>query len=209
MKNIVKIALGATAVAAVAGAGVAIPAIVSAWGDNGGGRPSYTIDQINDGVLGDKIVFNSISNSVIGDEKNFVGAREDTGINAGIDNVWDGNEINVEEGKTYLVRLYVHNNSPKGEEKIAKDVTTTFSVPGTTGKSVEVNGYISSSNATPSEYWDYVTFKSDRNFYLDYVEGSALLENNGVGANGGVKLSDNIISSNGVKIGYKSLNGQQ
>lgn len=208
MKNIVKIALGATAVAAVAGAGVAIPAIVSAWGDNGGGRPSYTIDQINDGVLGDKIVFNSISNSVIGDEKNFVGAREDTGINAGIDNVWDGNEINVEEGKTYLVRLYVHNNSPKGEEKIAKDVTTTFSVPGTTGKSVEVNGYISSSNATPSEYWDYVTFKSDRNFYLDYVEGSALLENNGVGANGGVKLSDNIISSNGVKIGYKSLNGE-
>ena len=40
--------------------------IIAGWGDSSGGRPSYTEAQINDGVLGDKIVFNSINNSVIG-----------------------------------------------------------------------------------------------------------------------------------------------
>ena len=206
MKKFNKIALSVSAIA-LAGAGIAIPAIVDAWGDNGGGRASYTIDEINSGVLGDEIVFNSISDSVIGDEKNFVGAREDTGINAGAENVWDGNEINVTPGKTYLVRLYVHNNNPKGEEAVAEDVTTTFGVPDTTGKSVEVNGFIESSNAAPSEYWDYVRFVSDSNFHLEYVRGSALLENNGIGANGGIALSDDIIEK-GVKIGYDALDGK-
>ena len=206
MKKFNKIALSASAVALV-GAGIAVPAIVSAWGDNGSGRDSYTIEDINNGVLGDKIVFNSISNSVIGDEKNFVGAREDTGVNAGAANVWDGNEIKVTPGKTYLVRLYAHNNNPNGEAAVAKDVTTTFGVPDTTGRSVEVNGFIESSNATPSEYWDYVRFVSDSNFHLEYVRGSALLENNGIGANGGIRLSDDIIEK-GVKIGYNALNGE-
>jgi uncharacterized repeat protein (TIGR01451 family) len=206
MKKSKKIALSVSA-ALLVGAGIATPAIVSAWGNNGGERESYTTDQINEGILGDKIVLNSISNSVIGDEKNFVGAREDTGINEGAKNVWDGNEINVTPGKTYLVRLYVHNNNPNGENAVAKDVTTTFAVPDTTGTSVEVNGFIESSNATPSEYWDYVRFVSSSNFHLEYVKGSALLENNGIGANGGIKLSDDIIEK-GVKIGYDSLNGE-
>ncbi len=39
------------------------------WGDSDNGRPSYTIDQINTGVLGDVITFNSISDGKIGDEK--------------------------------------------------------------------------------------------------------------------------------------------
>lgn len=206
MKKSSKIAMIASA-AFMVGAGITAPIIVSAWGDNSGGRASYTIDQINNGALGDKIVLNSISDSVIGDEKNFVGAREDTGVNAGASNVWDGNEISVTPGKTYLIRLYVHNNNPNGEKAVAKNVTTTFGVPDTTGTSVEVNGFIESSNATPSEYWDYVRFTSNSNFHLEYVKGSALLENNGIGANGGVKLSDDIIEK-GVKIGYKSLNGE-
>ncbi len=206
MKKLKNIALAVSAILTV-GAGIAVPAAVHAWGDNGGGRASYTIDQINNGVLGDKIVFNSISNSVIGDEMNFVGAREDTGVNAGAANVWDGNEIEVTPGKTYIVRLYVHNNNPNGENAVAKDVTVTFGVPDTTGKSVEVNGFIESSNATPSEYWDNVRFVSDSNFHLEYQRGSALLENNGIGAGDGIGLSDNVIEK-GVKIGYNSLNGE-
>lgn len=208
MKKAIKTTLGIAAAAAIVGANLA-PVAVYAWGDNSkGGRTSYTREQIDQGVLGDTIVFNSISNSVIGDEKNFVGAREDTGINAGAANVWNGNEITVEDGKTYLVRLYVHNNNPNGTDAIAKDVTTSFNVSTTTGTSVEVNGFIDSTNATPTSYWDNVVFKSSREFYLDYVEGSALLENNGIGANGGIKLSDDIITSKGAKIGYDSLNGE-
>ena len=45
------------------------------WGDSDGGRPSYTIGQIDSGVLGDTITFNSISDGKIGDEKNFVAAK--------------------------------------------------------------------------------------------------------------------------------------
>ena len=71
-------------------------------------------------------MLNSISDSVIGDEKNFVGAREDTGVNAGASNVWDGNEISVTPGKTYLIRLYVHNNNPNGEYFLLNSLRTTF-----------------------------------------------------------------------------------
>ncbi len=204
MKSTIKSALSITAAAALAGVAVAPAAF--AWGDNAGGRASYTLDQINSGVLGNKIVLNSISDSTIGDEKNFVGARLDNGDN-GASNVWNGNEINVESGKTYIVRLYVHNNNPNGTNAVATGVKTTFIIPETTSKSVEVNGIINSNNATPSKYWDNVVFKSNSNFHLEYVKGSALLENNGIGANGGVKLSDDIISS-GVKIGYDKLDGK-
>lgn len=204
MKSIIKSTLSIAAAAALAGVSIAPAAL--AWGDNGGGRPSYTIDQINSGVLGDKIVLNSISDSTIGDEKNFVGARLDNG-NKGADNVWDGNEITAEAGKTYIVRLYVHNNNPKGEEAVATGVKTHFVIPETSAKSIEVNGVITSDNATPSKYWDDVVFKSDSNFHLEYVKGSALLENNAIGAKGGYKLSDDIVGSD-VQIGYDKLDGK-
>ncbi len=212
MNKIAKTTLAVTA-GAVAVAGVAsIPAIVSAWGDNSGlenGRPEYTLDQINNGELGDTITFNSIKDSVIGHEFNFVGARENTGINAGPDNVWDDTNITVENGKTYIVRMYVHNNNPKGRDAIAKDVHASFSVPGQSDENnkIQVVGFINSSNATPTEYYDHVNFNSDQPFHLEYVPGSALLENNGVGSNGGAKISDNIVNAaaGGVKIGYDSI----
>lgn len=192
------------------------PVIVSAWGDNGGGRPSYTYEQINQGVLGDKIVFNSISDGVTGDEKNFVGARENTGVSAGKDNVWDGNDITVENGKEYWVRLYVHNNSPKGMDAVAENVRVAFNIPQKSAKDIELNGFINSSNATPSEYWDYVNFHSDTAFHLEYVYGSAILENNAIGKsveNGGTgayHLSDDIVkaASGGTLIGYDKIDGR-
>lgn len=194
-------------------AGTALkPMVAFAWGDSGGGRPSYTEDQINEGVLGDKIVFNSISDGAIGDEKNFVAAREDTGINAGAANVWNANDITVEDGKVYIIRLYAHNNSPKGEDAVSKNTRVAFHIPNTSAKQVQVNGFIYSDNSVYDYYWDYVNFNADVPFHLEYVDGSALLENNGVGKNGGVKLSDDIVykanANHGVQIGYSSLNGE-
>ncbi len=197
---------------AVAGS-VVTPSLVSAWGDSNKGRDTYTIDQINNGDLGDKIVFNSIVDpkGALSDERNFVGARENTGVNAGANNVWEGNDIKVENGKEYLIRLYVHNNNPGGKDAVSHNTRVAFNVPTTTAKQVTVNGYIYSDNADPREYWDYVNFYSDNAFHLEYVYGSALLENNGIGANGGVKLGDEIVTqaeSHGVQIGYESLNGE-
>ena len=211
MKKAIKYVALSTALVA---AGAASTAIVSAWGDNQNGRKTYTIKEIENNALGDKIVFNSIKDDTlpkgnIKDERNFVGARDASTGNHGINNVWENNEIAVEEGKTYIVRLYVHNNNPKGEKAVAKDVSVNFTLGTVVSKEQRVGGYINSSNATPSKYWDDVVFKSKdgRNFYLDYVEGSALLENNGVAKNPGLKLSDSVVTS-GAKIGYSALNGE-
>lgn len=180
----------------------------SGWGDNGGGRESYTIEEINAGVLGERIVFNSISNSVNGNEKNFVAARVDTGINKGKDNVWAANLIEAEEGETYLIRLFCHNNSPLGYASTAEDVEVRFVIPTETGRTIAINGLIQSSNAIPSKYWDSVVFTSERPFHLEYVAGSALMENNAIGANGGVALDDQIATGNWVPLGYSALNGE-
>ncbi len=195
------------------------PIRVSAWGDNsegGKGRPSYTIEEINQGVLGKKIIFNTISDSPMGDEKNFVGARENTGINAGKDNIWNGNDIDVEDGKEYLIRLYVHNNSPWGMDAVAENVHVAFNIPQESARDIEVNGFIKADNAEPSEYWDYVNFHADTTFHLEYVYGSAILENNAIGKsakNGGTgacTLSDDIVkaASGGTLIGYDKIDGR-
>lgn len=191
---------------------VADDSVISGWGDNKGGRQSYTLKEINDGVLADKIIFNVLSDSPIGSEKNFVGARENTGVNAGADNEWNGNEIEAEDGKIFLIRLYVDNCNPNGENAVSENTRVAFNVPTESGKELAVHGYIFSDNADPTEYWDGVKFYSDTAFHLEYVYGSALLENNGVGANGGIQLSDEIVtkasSEHGTEIGYNALDGR-
>ena len=183
--------------------GLAITQSVSAWGDSDGGRPSYTVKEIESGALKNQITFNSISDGTIGNEKYFVAASE-----SGNSSAWQNGELTVEEGKEYIVRLYVHNNNPQGTKTVAKDTTVLFALPTESKNSVNINGFIRSSNAKPSEYWDYVTLKSadGRAFYLDYLEGSATFYNNKVGL-GGINVSDNVITSNGIKIGYEALDG--
>lgn len=201
MNKIYKSILSISAAAVILGASLA-PVMVSAWGDSAGGRPSYTIAEINDGKLGDTITFNSISDSPIGDEKNFVGARISTAADG---TVWNANTVeNVKDGEIYNVRLYVHNNSPKGLERIAEDVKATFSLPTNVATEQTIVGYLDSSNATPNRYWDEVTFKSSDNFYLEFISGSAQYKNEKIGT---VKLADEIITS-GVALGYDKLDGK-
>ncbi len=175
-----------------------------AWDDSDGGRPSYTLEEISSDILADKVVLNSISDSVIGDEKNFVGAREYNGPNtSGTVNVWNANEITVKDGQDYIIRAYVHNNNLHSEN-VARDVSIAFSIPSAAARRLRINGFIDTSNASPQRYWDYVDFVSDTPFHLEYYYNSALLENNGVGA-GGLQLSDEIVtnaSGGGTKIGY-------
>ena len=203
MNKIYKAVLGLSATAIVA-AGTLTPSLVNAWGDSNNGRPSYTISEINNNKLGDKITFNSISDGKIGNEKNFVGARPASSTGA-----WDANTINVKDGETYTVRLYVHNNSPKGEKAIAENVKASFSIPYTVSKSHTIIGYLDSSNADPTRYWDEITLQSDDNFYIEYVEGSAKYMN--VDKNNKVRtfnLTDEIITSAGATLGYNKMDGK-
>lgn len=187
-------------------------AIVAGWGDSEGGRSSYTLEEINADALGNSIVFNSISNSVVGNEKNFVGVLEHCGSNeAGTDNSWQANEIEVKDGQEYIVRAYIHNNSIREDGGISQNTKVAFNIPKESDTNIPVHGFIFSDNATPNEYWDGVLFKSDHKFHLEYIYGSALLENNGIGANG-LPLSDEIVtkaaSNNGTLIGYDALDGR-
>lgn len=242
MKSAIKSTLAVAATAAAIAGVAAMPTLVSAWGDNyvdpvtgEKGRPSYTIEQINNGAIGateksdgkdyknspnypGQIIFNTISDSVIGSEKNFVGAREcvlraDNRCEAANRDAkeWRGNDITVEDGKTYIVRLYVHNNNPNGVDAVAENTKVAFSLPQESGTKLEINGLITSSNATPSKYWDYINFNSSNGtpFHLEYVQGSALLENNKIGL-GGLTLSDDVVNakSGGVLIGYDALDGR-
>lgn len=199
MKNI-KSVLGVAAVTALAGTAL-VATNVSAWGDSDGGRKTYTVDEVNNGAIDDKIVLNSISNNPDLNELYFVQARA-----AGSENVWNANDIEVENGKEYIVRLYVHNNNRFGTDMVAKDVFANVNVPTDSGKSITVTGTVSASNATPSKVWDEVVFKSSTNtFHLEYVKGSALIENKGKVS--GTQLSDNLVMG-GTTIGFDALNGE-
>lgn len=199
MNKIYKSILSVSAAAIVAGVTLT-PAAVQAWGDSANGRASYTIAEINEGKLGDTITFNSISDGKIGNEKNFVGAKV---AGANVD-TWNADTINVKDGETYTIRLYVHNNSPKGTEAVAEGVRANFSLPTTVAKSQTVIGYLNSSNANPGTYWDEVTLNSDEYFYLEYVDGSAKYTNAKMGT---VALPNEVITS-GATLGYDSLNGK-
>ncbi len=222
MKKAIKFSFATAAVVATLGAAVA-PTLVSAWGDNSGlpgMRPSYTMKQIDEGVLGDKITFNSISDNTSlgagenGNEKGFVAAREYNDANT--ESPFRTDSLKVEDGKEYVIRMYVHNNSPRGRQAIARDVRAFFNIPNIPSKTMKVTGYITAPNATPTEYWDHVNLTSDTAFHLQYIEGSATLVNNVLDKNdkatGQIKrttLSDNIVKdTNGVLIGSESLNGE-
>ena len=228
MKHSLKTTL-AVAAGAVALAGVAtVPAIVSAWSDNTeDGRPTYSLQEINEGALGDNITFNSIVFSesdyeyhkdhfgqevpatTLTDERNFVDALPVTD-DGGDRSHWFSNEIEVQNDQTYFVRLYIHNNNPNGYDAVAEDTKVTVNIPQETANSIRVDGSFSSTNSYPTWYSDHVYFKSDVPFHLEYVYGSAVLKNNGIGANGGVQLSDDIVNSvsGGVLIGYDALDGK-
>lgn len=191
--------LSVVAVSAIAGATL-VPTAVNAWGDSGNGRKTYTLAEINNGNLGNTITFNSITNGKIGDERNFVGAK----LTSSTENLWNADTISVKDGETYTIRLYVHNNSPLGKNAIATGVSTSFSLPTTISNSHTIVGYINSSNATPSRYWDEVTLTSTEDFYLEYVNGSAKWTSMALGT---VALSDSVVTS-GATVGYDALNGQ-
>jgi uncharacterized repeat protein (TIGR01451 family) len=198
-----------TAAIAMIAAAIIVPAAVMAWGPD---RPTFTMNNPSDHVA-----FNSITdNPNIGDERNFVGIRPDNGDNGVNNTPWTDNEP-VTGGQTYIVRMYVHNNAASNLNLVAQNVTAKFNVPNTTGKSVQVDGFLSTSNwgannsgnaGAPYEIYDSATFTSSQDFNITYIPGSALFENNSIGANGGVTLPDSLVTSTGDKLGYDHLDGK-
>ena len=196
-----------TAIVAMLTMVIAVPAALNAWGPQ---RDTYTIEK-----PADHVVFNSITNNPnVGDERNFVGIRE-AGSDNGLNNVWY-DDMEVQEGKEYYVRMYVHNNAAANLGLVAENVTAKFNLPTTTAKSIQVNGFLSASNIGANttgsngaygEVYDHATFTSDSNFNLAYVEGSLKYENNVFGSDG-VALPESIFTSTGAALGYDKLDGK-
>lgn len=184
-----------TAVAvAVIAAAIVVPATLFAWGPD---RPTYTIDH-----PADHITFNSITNNPnIGDERNFVGIRE-----AGTNTTWS-DDMTVQPGKEYVVRMYVHNNAASSLNKVAENVTAKFNLPTNTAKSLQINGFLNSSNATPQEVYDHAVMKSDQNFNLSYQAGTLKYHNNASGAQG-FTIPESVFTSAGAKLGYDKMDGK-
>ncbi len=211
--------------------------IVSATKNDTFSRPTYSLQEMYEGALGDKITFNSIvlqdsdyewyksthdgksiPQGTLRNETSFVGARV-AGTNQGAANVWEGNEITVTDGDIIYVRLFVHNANPGGLNAVAEDTKVRFYIPYDISNTITVNGRLTSSNAVPSEYVDDVTFKSPSGeaFHLQYIYGSALLENGGGASGEGTILSDSITNQGNMTenadnewtlIGYDSLDGR-
>lgn len=182
----------AAVAAAVTGA-VLVPAVLMAWGPQ---RQTFTME-----APADFITFNSVTNNpAIGDERNFVGIRE-----AGSNQLWQ-DDINVQAGKSYVVRMYIHNNAASNLNLVAHNVTAKFNLPTNTAKDIQVQGFVSASNATPQEVYDHATFHGSENFNLDYQEGTLKFENNHFGA-AGTSVPESVFTSAGAKVGYNAMDG--
>lgn len=163
-------------------------ALALAWGPD---RPTFTVEQ-----PATHVTFNSITNNPIdGDERNFVRIK-DTSTNTWTD------DVVVQPGKEYKVRMVVHNNAADNLNLKAVNTVVKAAVPTTTGKSIDISGFVSADNAQPREVWDEVHLTSTQDFNLAYVAGSARIYNNGYAANGGASLPDSIVTSAGAKMGY-------
>jgi uncharacterized repeat protein (TIGR01451 family) len=156
----------------------------------------------------DYITFDSITNNVIGDERYFVAASKWTG-NAN-DNYFS-DKTEVENGKEYVVRMYVHNNAKASLNLIAENVKAFVVLPTETAKQITVSGKITSTNAKPGAVWDETHFvaKNGENFNLAYVAGSATYTNQDQnGKLRSFKLSNDLLNSNGALLGYDSMDGK-
>jgi len=174
---------------------VLLPVSVFAWGPTD--RDTFTVAH-----PAGHITFDSITdNPDLGDERNFVRIK-DASDNSG----WS-DSVTAQAGHEYIVMMYVHNDAASNLNLVAENVTASATVPTTTGKSVEIDGFISSTNSTPGKIWDQATLTSNSaDFNVAYVPGSATYYNN-VFTNG-TALPDSIVTSTGAKLGYDKLDGK-
>ena len=203
MKKFTKAGIGLAAVAAVAATSAFV---VFAWGPTD--RATFKMES-----PANYITLNSITDNVIGDERYFVAASKWTG-NAN-DNYFS-DETQVEDGKEYVVRMYVHNNMGSNlvnfetGEGIAKNTKAFVVLPTETGTKITVSGKISADNANPTSVWDETHFvsKNGEKFNLAYVAGSAVYSN--TDDNGNIRtfsIGNELLDDRGALLGYNTMDG--
>lgn len=149
------------------------------------------------------VTFNSITDAPgFGDERNFTWARP---VNAA-SNTWQTDELNVEDGQEYYIRVRVHNNAAANLNLHATNTRVSASVPTNVSDSVNVQATVSADNATPKDVWDGVVLKSSKRFSVGYIPGSARYYN-ALNTEAGFPISDSLFTTAGAQVGYESMNG--
>lgn len=190
-------------------AAVMVPLAIYAWGPS---RETFTMEK-----PADHVTFNSITdNPDVGDERNFLRVRDADSQywQDGTTNGWTDTISNMEEGHTYTVRMYVHNNAAANLNLEATGVRAHVNLPTSEdswGKQYEINGYLYADNATPNEIWDNIVLKSDKEFHVKVV--SAKYYNNiRTEKSNGFDLGDEVYTAKGkgtgALLGYEQMDGK-
>lgn len=173
------------------------------WGDNIGGRTTYTLADIEQNRP-EGAVLNSLKDDAQGDnERAFVtAALVDSEGNFG---PWQNGEIAVQDGEVYCLRAHVHNIGT--ESSLGTRVA--FNIPTETANLITPYGFVFSDNGVPGKCWHGLSFSAKQDFHLEYIYNRASLSSEPIGQ---VKLDDAVVtkakSENGTAIGYDSLNGE-
>ena len=181
-----------TLMLAVLGA-ILVPAAIAlaGWGP---GRPSFTWNSPPN-----YITFNSFTNNpVAGDERPFFSGK----VSSAPGNVVD--LIQVNDNDQLTLRVYFHNNAAANLNLVAKNTKVRISLPKTPSTYTWSSAYISADNANPGIVSDSVDLAGSQPFTVEYIPGSAILQNN-VFPNG-TPLSDSIVST-GALVGYNAIDG--
>jgi hypothetical protein len=136
-----------------------------------------------------------------GDERSLIAAKDAANTAAG---GWK-NEVNVEDGATYLIRMYVHNSADSAPDHTAHDVRLSANVPNCTAHKIRIDGYITAADTFPTTVYATVVFQSDRLFNLTYKPGSARYYSNP--HPNGIALTDDIVIKKGTPVGVEQMDG--
>lgn len=165
----------------------------ASWGP---ARPIYT-----DSSTPTYPLFNSVRDDPnIGDERAFYGIRD----SAVTEHVWY-NHIEVEKGRTYLIRIFLRNDAAS-IEAIATATRVMVNLPTCTGTSIASSGFVTSDIAFPSEIHSDIEMHANAEFSLAYVEGSAKIESNAPASPVAITSAD-FLTSKGQLVGLNSLDG--
>ena len=170
----------------------------------------------DDPSWGDERAFTVIKDVTDVDSITGAGNNGETASSAGF-----GNEAEAVNGHIYMVKMFIHNNAAANYNLVAKDTRLMAYLPTASGDSAMIQGMISADNCganldgdqgQPCTFWDEAYLKSsneDQTFKVSLIDGSVRYYNNvkDFTTNGFTLDSSKLLSSDGVQIGYESMNG--
>ena len=120
--------------------------------------------------LPDHIVLNSMISDFAGDQRNFIQIRDLTE-----DGDW-GTSAHMKRGHTYQVRIVVSNNvDPQSRTIWAEGVRAFVTLPNHIATSMDINGTVSATNATPQRVSARAGLWADEDFSIQLIDNSVTL----------------------------------